>query len=73
MNRQLEELRRKNEEEINALRKENQRMRRQIEQNSPQREESHSNGEGEGGIGRDKSRVHTTTSRTLKGIDYELV
>jgi len=37
----LEELRCKNEEELNALREENQRMRMQIEQNSQQREESH--------------------------------
>jgi len=64
MNRQLEELRRKNEEEINALREENQRLRRQLEQNSQQREESHSNGEGEGGTRRDEFRVHTTTHQT---------
>jgi len=64
MNRQLEELRRKNEEEINALREENQRMRRQLEQNSQQREESHNNGEGEGGTGRDEFRVRTTTNQT---------
>jgi len=60
----LEELRRNNEEEINALREENQRMRRKIEQNSQQREESHNNGEGEGGTGRDESRVQTTTNQT---------
>ena len=64
MNRQLEELRHKNEEEINALRKENQRLRRQLEQNSQQREKSHSNGEGEGGIGQDEFRVQTTTNQT---------
>jgi len=63
MNRQLEELRRKNKEEINVLREENQPMRRQIEQNSQQKEESHSNGEGEGGTGRDESRVQTTTNQ----------
>jgi len=64
MNRQLEELRRKNEEEINVVREENQRLRRQLEQNSQQREESHSNGEGEGGTGRDGFRVQTTTNQT---------
>ncbi|XP_027932692.1 uncharacterized protein LOC114188288 [Vigna unguiculata] len=64
MNRQLEELRRKNEEEINALREENQRLRRQLEQNSQQREESHSNGEGEGDTGQDEFRVQTTTNQT---------
>jgi len=63
MNRQLEELRRKNEEEINALREENQRLRRQLEQNSQQREESHSNGEGEGDTGQDEFRVQTTTNQ----------
>jgi len=64
MNRQLEELRRKNEEELNALREENQRMRAQIEQNPPQREESRSNEEGGDGTGRDESRVQTTTNQT---------
>ena len=64
MNRQLEELRRKNKEELNALREENQRMWRQIEQNSQQREESHSNEDGEDDTGRDESRVQTITNQT---------
>jgi len=64
MNPQLEELRHKNEEEINALREENQRLRRQLEKNSQQREESHSNGEGEGDTGRDEFKVQTTTHQT---------
>ena len=64
MNRQLEELRRKNEEEINALKEENQHMQRQMEQNSQQREESHSNGEGESGTRQYESKVQTTTNQT---------
>jgi len=43
---------------------ENQRLRRQLEQNSQQREEFHSNGEGEGDTGRDEFRVQTTTNQT---------
>ena len=63
MNRQLEELRCKNEEELNTLREENQGMRAQIEHNPPQREESRSNEEGGDGTGRDESRVQTTTNQ----------
>jgi len=64
MNHQLEELRHKNEEELNTLREENQRMRAQIEQNPPQREESRSNEEGGDDTGRNESRVQTTTNQT---------
>jgi len=60
----LEELRCKNEEEINALREENQRMRAQIEHNPLQREESCSNEEGRDGSRRDESRIQTTTNQT---------
>jgi len=60
----VEELKLRNEEELNAPREENQRLRIQIEQNSRQREESHSNEEGEDDTGRDEARVQTTTNQT---------